>query len=237
MVLHVEGQGPHHRGRRNVPDLRGRRRRRRPLVLFARDPHSIQRLDSDIDGCEFLLVSDDGNFSEDSTFLLTNWLAHTPRDVPAKNFRTSDNKLLKLPPKELYIFPAPKPGALSEDRNKGSGPVPHTFSHRLLQQGPKRMAGGSVRIVDSMNFPASKTIAAALVELDPGALRELHWHPNAEEWQYYIEGEGRMTVFGSESMARTFDYWAGDGGCHGSLQRIRHRTAAIFRDVPQRALC
>ena len=46
------------------------------------------------------------------------------------------------------------------------------------------MAGGSVRIVDSMNFPASKTIAAALVELDPGALRELHWHPNADEWQY-----------------------------------------------------
>jgi oxalate decarboxylase len=74
------------------------------------------------------------------------------------------------------------------------------------------VAGGSVRIVDSTNFPASKTIAAALVELDPGALRELHWHPNADEWQYYIEGEGRMTVFESESKARTFDYRAGDVG-------------------------
>jgi oxalate decarboxylase len=33
-------------------------------------PHSIQGLDSEVDGCEFLLVFDDGNFSEDSTFLL-----------------------------------------------------------------------------------------------------------------------------------------------------------------------
>ena len=175
-------------------------------------PHSIQGMDSDVDGCEFLLVFDDGNFSEDSTFLLTDWLAHTPRDVLAKNFRTSEAKLEKLPPKELYIFPAPKPGALLEDRKKGAGPVPNTFSHRLLKQVPNRMAGGSVRIVDSTNFPASKTIAAAQVELEPGGLRELHWHPNADEWQYYIEGEGRMTVFGSESKARTFDYRAGDVG-------------------------
>jgi oxalate decarboxylase len=175
-------------------------------------PHSIQGLNSEVDGCEFLLVFDDGNFSEDSTFLLTDWLAHTPRDVLAKNFRTSEDKLKKLPSTELYIFPAPLPGALSEDLMTGAGPVPNSFSYRLLRQEPSRMAGGNVRIVDSSNFAASRTIAAALVELEPGALRELHWHPNADEWQYYIEGEGRMTVFGSESKARTFDYRAGDVG-------------------------
>ena len=69
-----------------------------------------------------------------------------------------------------------------------------------------------MRIADSSNFPASNKIAAALVELEPGALRELHWHPNGDEWQYYLEGQGRMTVFGSESKARTFDYRAGDVG-------------------------
>jgi oxalate decarboxylase len=175
-------------------------------------PHSIQGLDSEVDGYEFLLVFDDGNFSEDSTFLLTDWLAHTPRDILAKNFRTSEAKLEKLPSKELYIFPAPKPGPLSDDLKTGTAPVPNSFSHRLLRQEPNRTAGGTVRIVDSSNFAASKTIAAALVELEPGALRELHWHPNADEWQYYIEGEGRMAVFGSESKARTFDYRAGDVG-------------------------
>ena len=73
-------------------------------------------------------------------------------------------------------------------------------------------AGGQVRIVDSSNFPAASTIAAALVEVEPGGLRELHWHPNADEWQYYISGQARMTVFASGGKARTFDYQAGDVG-------------------------
>jgi oxalate decarboxylase len=50
------------------------------------------------------------------------------------------------------------------------------------------------------------------VELDPGAMRELHWHPNNDEWQYWISGKGRMTVFASGGKARTFDYQAGDVG-------------------------
>jgi oxalate decarboxylase len=94
----------------------------------------------------------------------------------------------------------------------GAGPVPQTFAHRMLAQEPQRMPGGTVRVTDSRNFPASKTIAAILVELEPGALRELHWHPTGDEWQFYIDGEGRMTVFGSEGKARTFDYQGGDVG-------------------------
>ena len=43
-------------------------------------------------------------------------------------------------------------------------------------------------------------------------MRELHWHPKAAEWQYYIQGKARMTVFNSEGLARTFDYQAGDVG-------------------------
>jgi hypothetical protein len=44
-------------------------------------PHSIQGFE---EGCEFLLIFDDGNFSEDSTFLITDWFNCTPRDVLAK---------------------------------------------------------------------------------------------------------------------------------------------------------
>ena len=39
-------------------------------------PHSLQGLGKG--GCEFLLIFDDGNFSEDSTFLLTDWLGGHP---------------------------------------------------------------------------------------------------------------------------------------------------------------
>jgi oxalate decarboxylase len=166
-------------------------------------PHSIQGLD---EGCEFLLVFDDGGFSENATFLLTDWLAHTPADVVARNLGVDRDALDALPAEELYIFPAPLP---AESTTPGDAP---RLSHRLLEQEPLRCPGGRVWIADSTNFPAAATIAAALVEIEAGGLRELHWHPNADEWQYYISGSGRMTVFAASGTARTFDYRAGDVG-------------------------
>jgi oxalate decarboxylase len=82
----------------------------------------------------------------------------------------------------------------------------------MMAQQPIKTASGTVRITDSSVFPASTTIAAALVEVNPGGMRELHWHPNNNEWQYYIEGQGRMGVFGASGQARTFDFRAGDVG-------------------------
>jgi oxalate decarboxylase len=73
-------------------------------------------------------------------------------------------------------------------------------------------AGGEVRIVDSSNFPISKTVAAALVTVRPGGLRELHWHPDSDEWQYFIRGTGRMTVFNTGPAAQTVDFNPGDIG-------------------------
>lgn len=98
------------------------------------------------------------------------------------------------------------------DRLAGTGPVPLWFSHRMLAQEPIRTKSGTVRITDSRVFPAAKKIAAALVEVNPGGMREMHWHPNADEWQYYLSGQGRMTVFASGGAASTFDYQAGDVG-------------------------
>jgi oxalate decarboxylase len=175
-------------------------------------PHSIQGLE---EGCEFLLVFDDGNFSEDSTFLITDWFAHTPKEVLAKNFGVSERDFADIPTHDLdhtrYIFPAKVPGRLSSDR-VANPQGQSSFSYHLLAQKPVKTSGGTARIVDSTNFPAASTIAAALVEIEPGAMREMHWHPNNDEWQYYIEGSGRMTVFASEGRARTFDYQAGDVG-------------------------
>ena len=82
----------------------------------------------------------------------------------------------------------------------------------MLAQDPIRTKSGTVRITDSNVFPVSKTIAAALVEVEPGGLRELHWHPNTDEWQYYIAGQARMGVFAASGQARTFDFQAGDVG-------------------------
>jgi oxalate decarboxylase len=174
-------------------------------------PHSIQGLGAD--GCEFLLVFDDGDFDEDNTFLITDWFKHVPNDVLAKNFGVPAALFGHTPdPSERYIFNAPLPGPLGRDKIAGATAVPQSFSYRLMAQEPLRLKGGTVRISDSSNFPASTTIAAALVEVEPGGMRELHWHPNTDEWQYYIEGTARMGVFGASGQARTYDFRAGDVG-------------------------
>ncbi len=175
-------------------------------------PHSIQGLGPD--GCEFLLVFDDGGFDEDNTFLISDWFKHTPNEVLAKNFGAPAASFGHTPdPAELYIFASAVPGPLDSDRISGATAVSQSFSHRMMAQEPIRTKSGTVRIADSSVFPASTTTAAALVEVNPGAMRELHWHPNADEWLYFIEGEAaRMGVFGASGQARTFDFHAGDVG-------------------------
>ncbi len=178
-------------------------------------PHSIQALD---EGCEFLLVFDDGTFSENETFLITDWFKHTPREVLAKNFGVPSAAFDLLDElnveRDRWILKSTPPGPLAEDKavRSPAGTVPHSYTFRLSEQKPLNFDGGQARIVDSSNFPAATTIAAALVEVEPGGLRELHWHPNTDEWQYYISGQGRMTVFAAAGKSRTFDYQAGDVG-------------------------
>jgi len=176
-------------------------------------PHSIQGLE---DGAEFLLVFDDGNFSENETFLITDWFAHTPREILAKNFGVPESAFASIPgdvEHTRYIFAGKVPGPLAGDGVRSPvGAVQVSYSYRLSAQKPIKVAGGQVRIVDSTNFPAASTIAAALVEVEPGGMREMHWHTNNDEWQYYLSGRARMTVFASSGKARTFDYQAGDVG-------------------------
>lgn len=176
-------------------------------------PHSIQAMDK---GCEFLLVFDDGNFSEFATFLITDWIGHTPPEVVAKNMNWDPSIVEKLHKKELYIFNAPKPKSLEDERKEAQGPEggpPNPFTFKMRSMKPDKVTkSGEVRIVDSTKFKVSKTVAAALVTLKPGGLRELHWHPNADEWNYFLSGSGRMTVFIGGSKARTIDVRAGDVG-------------------------
>ncbi len=184
------------------------------LWLFPKGiPHSIQGLGPD--GCRFLLAFDNGGFDEFHTFLITDWLAHTPPDVLGKNFGVPASTFSQVPKKELFIFQAALPEELTAEQAhaaSGTGAVPQRFDFKASQMQPTKVTrGGEVKIVDSKIFPVTP-ISAAIVRLKPGGLRELHWHPNADEWQYYVSGKGRMTVFIAASDARTMDFEAGDVG-------------------------
>ncbi len=176
-------------------------------------PHSIQGLEPD--GCEFMLVFDDGNFSESETVLLSDAMAHVPRSVLAKNFRIPQEAFANLPKEELFIFQTAVPGSLENDQQTAAGALPRSsrdLAFRTMDMPPtKRTKGGEVRIVDSSKFKVTTT-SMAMVTVHPGGLRELHWHPNADEWQYFISGKGRMTVVSTGNKARTMDFQAGDVG-------------------------
>jgi oxalate decarboxylase len=74
------------------------------------------------------------------------------------------------------------------------------------------LTGGWSREVTARELPVAGQLAGVNMRIKPGGIRELHWHPNADEWQYFVSGRGRMTVFASSGKARTFDYQAGDVG-------------------------
>jgi oxalate decarboxylase len=177
-------------------------------------PHSLQGLGPD--GCEFVICFDDGRANEFNTLLLSDWFAHTPPEVLAKNFGVPAEAFAKIPLQNLWIFQGTLPGDLSAERaevaNNGGTP-PHPFIFSLGSSVPVRQsASGDERVADSRNFTVSTTIAAALVTVRPGGVREMHWHPNADEWQYYLKGKGRMTVFNTGPNAMTMDFTAGDIG-------------------------
>jgi oxalate decarboxylase len=177
-------------------------------------PHSLQGLGPD--GAEFVLAFDNGASSEFNTLLATDWMAHTPPEVLAKNFGVPVDAFKNIPLQNRWIFQGKVPSSIDTVKAQmaakaGVPEYPFTFS---LYDAPKIAdnAGGSVQVADSSNFHVSKTVAAGLVTIKPGALRTMHWHPNADEWQYYLKGTGRMTVFNAGPAANTANFHPGDIG-------------------------
>lgn len=176
-------------------------------------PHSLQALD---EGCEFLLVFDEGDFSEDATFLATETMMRNPESVIAKNFEVDISALKDLPTEELFIFNGtPAPEDIQQQNITGSAgsiTAPNSYTYHWSQQKPFQTPGGSVKILDPATFPIAEMFSAALVTVEPGAMRELHWHTTSDEWNFFLQGSARMTVFSAPSSSRTFDYTAGDVG-------------------------
>jgi oxalate decarboxylase len=172
-------------------------------------PHAIQGLE---EGTEFLLVFNDGNFSENQTLLITELFAHTPRDVLAKNFGVPEAAFDGIPAEEKYIFRQPVPAPLDEVRRQlGAASFTSKYVFKGSDVPANKFAGGSTKIIDSRTFGVTN-LAALFIDLEPGGMREIHWHPDADEIQYYLSGKARMTVFDAVNNARTFDFVAGDVG-------------------------
>ena len=205
-------------------------------------PHSIQGLDPD--GTEFLSYSTTA-VSRNSA---PSWShmdgAHAGGGLGEKLWLPVA-AFNPIPLHEKYIFQAAVPGSLSEDQKAATGPqgdTPESFSYALLKQPPNFSSPhGEVRIVDFKKVPDLLDDRGRPRHRPPGAMRELHWHPNADEWQYYIVGSGRMGIFAAGNKIHTKDFHAGDVGyvprVDGPLRREhRQHRPGISRSLPQQLL-
>jgi len=163
--------------------------------------------------CQFILIFDNGYFSEFGTFSITDWIGHAPKPLLAKNFGLPEETFNTFPRGEVYFARGAVPPEQPAAPLQGWKLPPETHKYRLLAQTPHRVyAGGREWRVDSTRFPISKTITGVVLDLDPGALRELHWHPNADEWQYIVDGQVNVTLFGSGARFRVETLEKGDVG-------------------------
>jgi hypothetical protein len=112
--------------------------------------------------------------------MVDDWLAHTPKDVVAKNFGVNSSVFANTPTADPYILNATVSTQQQVSGGNGELNGQSSFVYRTLQQPGVPVPGGAgtFRKIDSTNFPVAKTIAAAVVTLNPNGLRELHWHPN-----------------------------------------------------------
>lgn len=178
-------------------------------------PHSIRATEQ---GAEFLLVSNYGEFCEDDTNLVTELFPRNPKEVPARNFQTDVSTFDPIPQDQRYIFNGkPFQQTLEETRASVNGPAGHnpsneSYSYHMSAQPPMTVPGGSVKIVDPTTFPIANNFSAALFTIEPGAMREIHWHLTSDEWNFFIRGQGRVTSFTGPTNSRTFDFQAGDVG-------------------------
>ncbi|VTR93799.1 oxalate decarboxylase : Bicupin, oxalate decarboxylase family OS=Singulisphaera acidiphila (strain ATCC BAA-1392 / DSM 18658 / VKM B-2454 / MOB10) GN=Sinac_7471 PE=4 SV=1: Cupin_2: Cupin_1 [Gemmata massiliana] len=161
----------------------------------------------------FILIFDNGYFSEFGTFSITDWIGHTPKALLAKNFGLPESAFDGFPKDEVYFARGAVPPATAAAPLQGRKLPPLTHKYELLEQPPHKVfKGGREWRVDSTRFPISKTVTGVVLDLEPGALRELHWHPNADEWQYVIDGNISVTMFGSHGRYRTEQMEKGDVG-------------------------
>jgi oxalate decarboxylase len=196
-------------------------------------PHMLECLGNEL--THFILIFDNGYFSEFGTFSITDWIGHAPKPLLAKNFSLPESAFDGFPSEEVYFARGPIPPEQTPENLQGPRVAPpQTHKFRMLAEAPHGVFdGGREWRIDSTRFPISTTIAGVILDLEPGALRELHWHPNADEWQYVIDGDLSVTMFGSHGRFRIEHLHSGDVGYipqgYGhSIENVGNRPSRVL---------
>jgi mannose-6-phosphate isomerase-like protein (cupin superfamily) len=103
--------------------------------------------------------------------------------------------------------------AATLDHDRPRYPIPRGWCSYCGAQQPRRVPGGGAQwTVTANEFPISTTLSVSVLEIEPGARRQLHWHPHADEWQFYLEGAAEMAVYLGMGHSVTEQFVTGDIG-------------------------
>src|SRR5947199_6723936 len=85
----------------------------------------------------FILVFDNGYFSEFGTFSITDWVGHTPKPLLAKNFGVPASTFDGFPDREVYFARGPQPPREPAVPRAGWKLPPLTHKYRPLANPPR----------------------------------------------------------------------------------------------------
>jgi oxalate decarboxylase len=170
--------------------------------------HSIQTIGDK--PCHFILSFDNGAFSEHGTFSITDWINVTPKDLVALDFGIPADLADAFPKGEVYIQAGPiLPASEAMD-----APWPKESTHKFSllhdNRAVRDFEGGLFRAATVNEWPVSQTMSGGVMTIKPGAMRNLHWNPNADEWHYYLRGKGQVAAFGSGGRGKVAEFNPGD---------------------------
>lgn len=173
--------------------------------------HSIQNVGTK--PTQFVLVLNNGNFTEQSTFSVTDWISHTPLELLTKGLQISESTANKFPKSDGFMFTGSVNGINGAKQNTKSDRSKRSHVFELYNRKDfEKSSSGSIKLVTAKDFPASFNISSGLMRIEPNAIRGLHWHPNADEWHMVLDGEMELVVFASGGKASIERLSKGDVG-------------------------
>lgn len=191
--------------------------------------HSLACLGSE--PCRIVAVYDDGTTVESNAFNATDWIQAEPGNIlsailnlPGEQLQRSAAKVpLITKNSPLLVAPTKTHGLATRSAQ--------SFRFPLTQMPPVTSSGGTFVQASRQDFPMSKTMIASLTVLNPRGIREPHWHPNADEWDFVISGRARITLFEGANKSGSIEVGPGD---IGYLKRNAAHAVETIGDEPFR---
>lgn len=173
--------------------------------------HVILGVDPEF-GCTYMTSYDQGDFDERLDAQgLSGWYTQAPAAIAAQAFGLPNTSMITanlvngtnnfLPQGNLTELiagdstPSPVLAATSAALTSQVNSMTHRYPFGTAGYLEVSTDGGTVRTADTQYFPASTAISGSLVHFKPGALRQMHWHVNEDEWQFVINGTVQIQLY------------------------------------------